>query len=134
MQRSTHLMLLAGGVLACGLALGPTLSSASAAVQERAQQPGPQPPQRPADPALNTKIQDLERRLASLEAWVEAQQEQAKLTAAVLAEAEAAGFTAGINPKSRELLLGAWREAAAKAAESGAKAGDQSGKPPRRGK
>ena len=69
--------------------------------------------------ALVVRIQDLEQKVATLQAWVDGQRAQAKLTTAALGEAEAAGFTAGPNFRSREVLIAAWR-AAAEAAQAGA--------------
>ena len=116
MQLKTPLLLV-GGLLAVGLAvasqsLGSDFGSEAAAPGGA---PFQEPPPKPADPATTLKVQELERKVAALEAWVAAQQAQAKATAAALGEAEAAGFTAGINPRSREVLLGAWRAAAEKA-------------------
>lgn len=102
MQRSTPILFLAGGVVAVGLALGQSLASSG---PERLQDPVEQP----ADPALLATVEALQQRVTTLEAWVAAQQAQSKLTFAALAAAEAAGFTAGINFKSREILLAAWR-------------------------
>lgn len=42
--------------------------------------------------------------------YLAAQAEGAKSVAKSLDESEAAGFTWGINPDSRKILLGAWRE------------------------
>lgn len=111
MQRTTPILFLAGGVLAAGLALGQAFSDEPVRAETLAQDPAP----KPADAALLSKVTQLEQRVATLEAWIADQQAQAKLTLAALKEAEDAGFTAGINPKSREVLLAAWRTAATKA-------------------
>jgi hypothetical protein len=73
-----------------------------------AQEPAPNP----VNVALASQVQELQTRVEALEAWVAAQQKQAQVTQKALAEAEAAGFTAGINPRSREVLLDAWNAAA----------------------
>ncbi len=112
MQLKTPLLLV-GGLLAVGLAVASQSFGSDAAAPASA--PFQEPPPKPADPATTPKVQELERKVAALEAWVAAQQAQAKATATALGEAEAAGFTAGINPRSREVLLGAWRAAAEKA-------------------
>jgi len=118
MQLNFPLAFAAAGVLVVGLGLGQALTSAAQA-QEPVPAPSPAPQPAPGDTALALKVHELEARLGALEAWVEAQKAQAKSTVAALAEAEAAGFTAGINPRSREILLAAWRAEAAKAQESG---------------
>jgi len=134
MQLKTPFVLVAG-LLAVGLAVAsqPFGSPAPGAAAPLAQEPPP----KPADPATTLKVQELERKVAALEAWVAAQQAQAKATAAALGEAEAAGFTAGINPRSREVLLGAWRAAAEKAQAplgKGSDADAEAGSPERRGR
>lgn len=123
MQRITPILYLAGGIVAVGLALGQSLASSTLA---SAQDPFTQDPvDKPADDALAAKVQELELKVTALESWVAAQQAQATLTVAALAEAEAAGFTAGINFKSREILLAAWRAEAARVQEP--RAGDAKG-------
>lgn len=122
MQRNTPSLFLVGGIVAVGLALGPSLSLATAnagapvtqdPIEPPVEDPVEDPGEDPVQLALIAKVQELERKLAALETWVAGQQTQATLTVAALAEAEAAGFTAGINPKSREILLAAWRAEAA---------------------
>jgi hypothetical protein len=115
MQRINPILFLTGGIVAVGLALGQSLASTGAAAAQ-------DPVVQPADPVLTAKIADLENKVATLEAWVAAQQAQAKLTAVALDEAEGAGFTAGINYTSREILLKAWRAEAARVQEGGAPA------------
>ena len=119
MQRTTPILFVVGGLVALGLALGQSLAfsgplSGPAVAQE--------PVEQPQDPALLAKVDELERKVATLETWVTAQQTQSKLTVAALAAAEAKGFTAGINFESREILLAAWRaeEATVQAAGPGA--------------
>lgn len=113
MNPKNPLLFVAGGLFAAGLAIS---SSRGAAAQDPVPAPGPAPA--PIDAmALVVRVQELEKKLAALETWVASQREQAKLTAAALSEAEAAGFVPGANFKSREILLAAWRAAAAKAQE-----------------
>ena len=66
---------------------------------------------------LRTEVDELKRELektqALLDDTVKYLQDQAKSQAemtSVLAASEDAGFTFGINPKSRELLLAGWRK------------------------
>ncbi len=61
------------------------------------------------DSALALRVQVLEARVQELRGTVESQQTAAAALLTSLDAAEEAGFTAGINPKSREILLGAWR-------------------------
>jgi hypothetical protein len=117
MQRTTPILFIAGGVIAVGLALGQSLASTGLAGSEAASTQDPV--EQPADPALLAKVEELERKVATLEAWVAAQQAQSKLTADALDRAQSAGFTAGINFTSREILLEAWRAEAAKVQEGG---------------
>jgi hypothetical protein len=69
---------------------------------------------------LALRVQVLEAQVQEIRGTMEAQQQAAKSLLTSLDAAEEAGFTAGINPKSREILLEAWR-AQAKAAGSPAK-------------
>lgn len=121
MQRITPILFLAAGVVAAGLALGPSLAGAApgpatspAAAQDPVQDPVEPPAEDPADAVVAARLQALEAQVTALEAWVLAQKAESARLVAALAEAEAAGFTAGINPRSREILLAAWRSAAAK--------------------
>jgi hypothetical protein len=116
MQRIHSILFLAGGVVAAGLGLGQSLASsvpdqaqAAGAVGHAPQDPVPSP----MEQALAMQVSELERKVAALESWVAAQQKQSAVTIAALAEAEAEGFTAGINFKSREVLLANWRAEAA---------------------
>ncbi len=52
----------------------------------------------------------LEERLVRLEQYVEGLSKSSATLVATLQASEEAGFTAGINPRSRELLLAGWRE------------------------
>lgn len=69
---------------------------------------------------LAMRVQVLETKIQTLQAQVEAQSKAASDLILALDSSEKAGFTAGINPRSREILLSAWR-AFAKAQMSGAK-------------
>jgi hypothetical protein len=71
-----------------------------------------------ADAALEARFGALEARLAQTEAYLQAQAKAAEALSAKLKEAEEAGFTSGINFRSREILVGAWR-AQIKATTSG---------------
>ncbi len=61
------------------------------------------------DSALTQRVQALEARVQELRGTVETQRNAAAALLKSLDASEEAGFTAGINPKSREILLGAWR-------------------------
>lgn len=52
---------------------------------------------------------ELEERAERLERYVASLARSSESLAAALQAAEEAGFTAGINPRSRELLLAGWR-------------------------
>ncbi len=55
--------------------------------------------------AIEARVEALEREVAALEAFVESQAAAGAALIDALARCEAEGFTAGINPKSREVLL-----------------------------
>jgi hypothetical protein len=60
--------------------------------------------------ALSTEVADLKKQFAATLAYFEAQSKSAAAMAAVLDESEKAGFTYGLNPDSRHILLKGWRE------------------------
>ena len=65
-------------------------------------------PQQETDPqiaALQQKVTALEEKLESYDTFMEAQAKAGETLVDALARCEAEGFTAGINPKSREILL-----------------------------
>ncbi len=65
-------------------------------------------PQQETDPqiaALQQKVTALEEKLESYDTFMEAQAKAGETLVDALARSEAEGFTAGINPKSREILL-----------------------------
>ena len=111
MKQFQPLLLVAAGALGTGFALS---------------QDPPKPGANDAD-SLKQKVEQLEGKIAELESWVEAQQKQAKAMQKSLDAVEAAGFTAGINFESRELLLKALRaeakEAVGKSEEEDTKRG-----------
>ncbi|MEZ5976220.1 MAG: hypothetical protein R3F17_00470 [Planctomycetota bacterium] len=72
--------------------------------------------------ALTARVQVLETKVKEMQAKLDAQSKSASELLVSLKAAEDAGFTAGINPRSREILLSAWR-AHAKASVGGAKGG-----------
>lgn len=55
--------------------------------------------------ALKTRIDELESTVESLQTFVNAQADAGASLVDALARCEAEGFTAGINPRSREILL-----------------------------
>jgi hypothetical protein len=76
---------------------------------------------------LALRVQVLEARVQEMRGTMDAQQKAAASLLTSLDAAEEAGFTSGINPRSREILLQAWR-AQAKAAGSLAKKDDTKSK------
>ena len=58
---------------------------------------------------LESQVQALTEKVANLEEFVKAQAVAGKALSGALERAEAGGFTAGINPGSREALLGGLR-------------------------
>ena len=59
---------------------------------------------------LSEKIDNSERVMRETIAYLEALGKTASSMESTLSEAEKAGFTAGINPRSREVLLAGWRK------------------------
>ena len=94
--------------------------------------------QDPQITALQQKVTELEEKLETYDAFMASQATAGKTLLDALARSEAEGFTAGINPKSREVLLDGLR-AQAEAMQSGAAEDDDEGERPssrgrRRGK
>lgn len=93
----------------------------------------PQTPE--ADPevaALKAEVESLTARVDALEAFVQAQAAAGAELVSALTQSEAEGFTAGINPKSREILLAGLR-ASAEAMQTGAAEEEEEEEPAERG-
>jgi hypothetical protein len=77
--------------------------------------------------ATRTELTAVQARLDQVESYLQAQAKSAEALATALTSSEEAGFTAGINPKSREILLDAWHAQATAATTSvpGAKTDDK---------
>lgn len=58
---------------------------------------------------LEGRVADLEARTEAVEAYLANQAKAAEKLNQALDASEKAGFTFGINPESREILLAAWR-------------------------
>jgi hypothetical protein len=67
---------------------------------------------RPSDAVL-ARLEILEKQMTQVQTWIQAQAKQAEGLAAALEISEKEGFVYGINPKSREVLLAAFRAHAA---------------------
>ena len=74
--------------------------------------------------ATRTELGAVQARLDQVESYLQAQAKSAEALTTALSASEEAGFTMGINGKSREILLEAWRAQATAATASvpGAKA------------
>lgn len=59
---------------------------------------------------LTSRLEEAERRVDQAVEYLERSQKAAAEMTKTLAASEEAGFTFGINPKSRELLLEGWRK------------------------
>jgi hypothetical protein len=70
------------------------------------------PEARPSDAVL-ARLEILEKQMTQVQTWIQAQAKQAEALAAAVESSEKEGFVYGINPKSREVLLAAWRAHAA---------------------
>jgi len=91
-------------------------------------------PQRPpqADPeveALKAEVEALNARVEAMETFAEAQAAAGAELMKALEKSEAKGFTAGINPESREVLLAGLR-ASAEAMKAGAQDDDEDDEEP----
>jgi hypothetical protein len=60
--------------------------------------------------ALSTEVADLKKELTATVTYLEEQSKAANSMASALDESEKAGFTYGINPDSRHILLKGWRD------------------------
>lgn len=60
--------------------------------------------------ALSTEVADLKKELVATVTYLEEQSKAASAMAGALDESEKAGFTYGINPDSRHVLLKGWRD------------------------
>jgi hypothetical protein len=60
--------------------------------------------------ALSTDVADLKKQMASSVQYFQLQAQSASAMAAVLDESEKLGFTYGINPNSRHVMLRGWRD------------------------
>lgn len=106
---------------------------AAAALAFAAPAQGPIPGQgEPKLVALEKRVEALEKQLETMTAFAEAQADAGEELLDALARSEAEGFTAGINPKSREILLAGLR-AQAKAMKGGADGKSAAPKAPTRG-
>lgn len=113
-----------GALLAVAFSFAPG-QSAQAAIQ----------PQVGGDPQmllLRQEVKELAEEVETLKSFVDAQAEAGKELMDAVARSEAEGFTAGINPKSREVLL-AGLKAQAKAMQSASGDDDKSKAGPTRG-
>lgn len=60
--------------------------------------------------ALTAEVAEMKKLVSSTVEYLQSQSKNAAEMAAVLDESEKAGFTYGINPDSRHVLLRGWRE------------------------
>jgi len=67
---------------------------------------------------LEARIVELEQRVLSVENYLQAQAAATNALSSSLSQSEEAGFTYGINPESRKILLTAWRAQIAAAQKS----------------
>ena len=87
--------------------------------------------------ALQAKVDELAKTVEYLETFADAQAEAGEALLDALKRSEAEGFTAGINPKSREILLEGLRGSASAMQAAKSKSEDdeeKDDKPTRRGR
>jgi len=60
--------------------------------------------------ALASEVADLRKQMAATQKYLEAQAKSAGSMMEVLDESEKAGFTYGLNPNSRHIMLRGWRD------------------------
>ncbi|QDV06660.1 hypothetical protein Poly30_21750 [Planctomycetes bacterium Poly30] len=75
--------------------------------------------------ALQAEVEALTRKVESFEKFLTAQEKAGKELEAALTKSEAEGFTAGINPGSREILLKGLRAQAAAMQAGGGSSDDE---------
>lgn len=83
-----------------------------AALTRSQETPKVQDPQPVTSEAVLLRLEILEKQVAHMQAWIQAQAKQAESLSTALDAVEKEGFIAGINPLSREILLAAFRQQA----------------------
>lgn len=117
MNSKTTLAVLGTAVL-CGLALAQTPKTPTERLEAlekevaalRAQVGAPPAPGTVDLAAMQKELAETRAMAKQLVVWVNAQAKGAEALSAVLDESEQKGFTYGINPDSRTVLLAGWRE------------------------
>jgi len=116
MNSKTTLAVLGTAVL-CGFALAQTPKTPAERLDALEKEVAALRAQSGAPAAASTDVVALQKELAEQRAltkqlvlWVNAQAKGAQALSAVLDESEQKGFTYGINPDSRSVLLAGWRE------------------------
>ncbi len=101
------------GLFGAGLVTGPFAGGLQDAVQDPAPQSGPLAARVEAQAVAITKLEAghaaLQTQVEALTTVIAAQSNQADALLGVLTQSEELGFTAGLNPRSREVLLAGFR-------------------------
>jgi len=109
MKRSLGSLAFVVGALACGLAFSQNPAVQDPAGQRIDKLEKDLAASRLRVEALSTEVGDLKKQVTAAVKYLEAQSKQAAAMSGVLDESEKAGFTYGLNPDSRHILLKGWR-------------------------
>ena len=109
-MKSHHVALgLASAALLCGFAFtNPAVQDPAAARVEKLEKD--LAASRLRVEALSTDVADLKKQMAATLQYLQVQAKSAAAMASALDESEKLGFTYGINPNSRHVMLAGWRE------------------------
>jgi cell division protein FtsB len=110
MKRSLGSLAFVVGALACGLAFSQNPAVQDPAGQRIDKLEKDLAASRLRVEALSTEVGDLKKQVTAAVKYLEAQSKQAAAMSGVLDESEKAGFTYGLNPDSRHILLKGWRD------------------------
>lgn len=110
MNRQPGVLLVAIAALGCGLAFSQNPPAQDPAVGRVEKLDQDLAATRLRIEALAARVAEHDKKLEAIVKYLDAQAKSAAAMAAVLDQSETAGFTYGINPNSRHILLRGWRE------------------------
>ncbi|HEV8114475.1 MAG TPA: hypothetical protein VGR31_17025 [Planctomycetota bacterium] len=110
MKSQLGIVAIAVAALVCGLASSQNTPVQDPAVQRADKLEKDLAATRLRVEALSAEVADMKKQTAGTLAYLESTAKSAAQMAAVLDESEKAGFTYGLNPDSRHILLRGWRD------------------------
>jgi hypothetical protein len=110
MKSQLGIVAVAVAALVCGLASSQNTPAQDPAVQRADKLEKDLAATRLRVEALSAEVADMKKQTAGTLAYLESTAKSAAQMAAVLDESEKAGFTYGLNPDSRHILLRGWRD------------------------